>query len=132
MHVAVLCVLASLAGGCLFPFPATPISTAPTGDAPTPETLPPSAGSALPTSPPTPIPTPGTPGEPAAELPAPGAPQTPGAPQALTVWLSEQIGPLAEGRALDVLQQQFAAFEATHPGLTVDVLIKKAEGPGGI
>jgi ABC-type glycerol-3-phosphate transport system substrate-binding protein len=126
MHVTVFCALASLAGGCLFPFPATPIATAPTGEAPAPVTLPPSAGAALQTGAPTPAPTPGTPGEPTVALPAPGAPQT------LTVWISEQVGPLAEGRAVDVLQQQFAAFEATHPGLTVDVLIKKAEGPGGI
>jgi ABC-type glycerol-3-phosphate transport system substrate-binding protein len=121
MHLAVLCALAPLAGGCLFPSPATPIAVTPTGDASAPETP-----LALQTSAPTPAPTAGTPGEPTVDLPDPRAPQT------LTVWISEQIGPLAEGRALDVLQQQFAAFEATHPGLTVEVLIKKAEGPGGI
>jgi ABC-type glycerol-3-phosphate transport system substrate-binding protein len=48
------------------------------------------------------------------------------------VWISDQIGPLAQGQATDVLRQQLAAFEATHPGVTIEIAIKSAEGPGGI
>jgi ABC-type glycerol-3-phosphate transport system substrate-binding protein len=39
---------------------------------------------------------------------------------------------LAEGGAFDVLQRQIVAFEATHPSLEIELLIKAAEGPGGI
>jgi ABC-type glycerol-3-phosphate transport system substrate-binding protein len=54
----------------------------------------------------------------------------PGAPQKLTVWVNELVYPLGEGAAADVFAQQIAAFEATHPGLTIDVLRKKNEGKG--
>jgi multiple sugar transport system substrate-binding protein len=56
----------------------------------------------------------------------------PGAPQTFSVWISDQIGPLAQGLPADVLTQQFVAFEATHPGLTIEVAIKGTEGVGGI
>jgi ABC-type glycerol-3-phosphate transport system substrate-binding protein len=71
---------------------------------------------------------------PDALTPSTSIPDTPepGAPQTLTVWISEQIGPLTEGATADILMQQFAAFEATHPGLTIDVAVKSAAGPGRI
>jgi len=42
------------------------------------------------------------------------------------------VMPLAPGPLADVVEQQFTAFEATHPGLAVEVLPKKASGKGGI
>ena len=82
-----------------------------------------------------------TPG--AAETPAvpptsnPTAAPTPtstlvGPPDELTIWISDQAMPLSPGRLADVVAQQFAAFETTHPGLAVEVLPKKATGKGGI
>ena len=55
-----------------------------------------------------------------------------GTPQTFTVWVGDQIVPLAQGQAGDVLRQQLAAFEATHPGLTIDLAVKRAQGAGGI
>jgi ABC-type glycerol-3-phosphate transport system substrate-binding protein len=66
--------------------------------------------------------------------PTPGLTVTaepPGAPQTLTVWISDRVASPG-GRALEVLEQQLAAFEATHPDLTIELQIKEAEGQGGI
>ena len=59
-------------------------------------------------------------------------PVPPGAPQKLTVWIAELVSPLeADDRSL-IFEQQIMAFEATHPGLTIEVLYKKPEGKGGM
>ena len=145
LYAALLCALALLVTGCLF----SPTAPAPTWasttenlratetlsatqslsptvsslaaqDAPAPAENQPAAGLATTAQTPSTRQT-STPGTDAA-----------GSPQTLTVWVSEQIGPLAQGQAADVLRQQLAAFEATHPGLTIEVAIKQAAGPGGI
>jgi multiple sugar transport system substrate-binding protein len=59
-------------------------------------------------------------------------PIPPGAPQTLTLWITEVISPSEGGDEAQIFEQQIAAFEATHPGLTVQVLYKKPEGKGGI
>lgn len=145
IRVTVLFVLASLVAGCRFLLPTItpqlPIDTQSPADAPRPADAQPATGStpAPPTvlapGPPTGTETSLAPNAGAAETLVPtnvAEEHTTGAPQILTVWISDRIGPLANGRSLDVLQQQFAAFEATHPGLTIEVAIKSAEGPGGI
>jgi ABC-type glycerol-3-phosphate transport system substrate-binding protein len=48
------------------------------------------------------------------------------------VWIGDQIGSLPGNRSMDVLRQQLVAFEATHPGLTIEVMVKSTEGLGGI
>ncbi len=56
----------------------------------------------------------------------------PGDPQRLTVWIIELVAPI-EGAGQSILfEQQIAAFQATHPDLTVEVRYKKREGKGGI
>jgi ABC-type glycerol-3-phosphate transport system substrate-binding protein len=100
---------ATALGGCLFG--ATPEETTPD-----PAETPAGATVSEPTAAPTRLATP---------TPA-------GPPDSLTVWISDQVMPLSPGRLADVVGQQFAAFEATHPGLTIDVLPKKASGQGGI
>ena len=68
-----------------------------------------------------------------APLPSPTVtPVLPDAPQPLTVWITELVSPLEGGDAARVFAQQIAAFEATHPGLNIQVLLKKPEGKGGI
>jgi ABC-type glycerol-3-phosphate transport system substrate-binding protein len=66
-------------------------------------------------------------------LPTPtGTPVPAGAPDTLALWVTELVYPLKGGEAAQVLEQQVAAFEATHPGLTVQVWRKKPEGKGGM
>jgi ABC-type glycerol-3-phosphate transport system substrate-binding protein len=55
-----------------------------------------------------------------------------GPPDSLTVWISDAAVPVDSTPLTDVVGQQFAAFEATHPGLAIEVQHKKASGPGGI
>lgn len=107
--VVVATCLAALLGGCFFG--ATPEEATP-GPAETPAGSPATEPTAAPTRLATPTPV--------------------GPPDSLTVWISDRVMPLSSGRLADVVDQQFAAFEATHPGLTVEVLPKKASGKGGI
>jgi ABC-type glycerol-3-phosphate transport system substrate-binding protein len=58
-------------------------------------------------------------------------PDSPRAPETLTVWIGDTVAS-PDGIELEILEQQLAAFEATHPGLTVDVQIKKAKGQGSV
>ncbi len=106
MRVALVCALALLGSSCAFT--ATP--------APSPTDVP-----QVPQAQQTSAPTPGL----------TATPDPPGAPQTLTVWISERVAP-PDGGELEILEQQFAAFEATHPGLAVEVQIKKADGQGDI
>jgi ABC-type glycerol-3-phosphate transport system substrate-binding protein len=48
------------------------------------------------------------------------------------LWITELVSPLGETRQSQAFAQQLAAFEATHPGLTIQVLRKKPDGKGGI
>jgi len=59
-------------------------------------------------------------------------PVPPGAPQKLTVWITELVSPLEGDERSLAFEQQIVAFEATHPDLTVEVLYKKPEGKGGL
>jgi ABC-type glycerol-3-phosphate transport system substrate-binding protein len=101
------CILSVTGGGCIFQ--PTPLSSA-TATVPVLPSLQPETATPAPTA--TPVP--------------------PGAPHTLTVWITELVSPLGEGLAAQVFDQQIAAFEATHPGLTIQVLRKKAQGKGGI
>jgi len=107
ISIALICGLASLSGGCAFSDvpEATPIPATPTRALP--ETVTPVL-----TLTPTPIPR--------------------GAPQTLTLWVTELIAPLEGASQSQILAQQLLAFEATHPGLTIEVLYKKPEGKGGV
>jgi ABC-type glycerol-3-phosphate transport system substrate-binding protein len=126
----VLFVLLSLVAGCQFfsPMSATPLAT----DAQSAAVNPPVTTTVPASNSTTGAGTPLAPGASSAGTLAPtnDAESTPSAPQTLTVWISERIGPLSQGRSLDVLEQQFVAFEATHPGLTIDVAIKGTAGAG--
>lgn len=81
--------------------------------------------------------------------PAPGATATPASrpatptpasapampapsPITLTVWLPDTLVPPGDVQASAVLTQQIAAFAATQPDMGVQVLVKRAHGPGGI
>ena len=107
--IALLCGSASLAGGCL----STPTPEAASA-APTRTTAAVAAVTATPAV------------TPSATVSASAAPRT------LTLWITELVSPLEGGARSRVFEQQIAAFEATHPGLTVQVLHKKAEGKGGM
>jgi len=79
--------------------------------------------------------TPRTPEEPQTRVPPPTptatlAPAEP--PDTLVLWVTDLVYSLGGGEAEQVLEQQIAAFEATHPGLTVQVWRKKPEGKGGM
>jgi len=107
--VVVVACLATALGGCL-------LAATPEEATPDPAATPAGTAASEPTAAPTSVATP-----------------TPvGPPDSLTVWISDQVMPLSPGRLADVVEQQFAAFEATHPGLTIEVMPKKATGQGGI
>ncbi len=57
---------------------------------------------------------------------------TPGRPQTLTIWITEFVAPLEGGEVTETFARQIAAFEATHPGLTIQVIYKKPSGKGGM
>jgi ABC-type glycerol-3-phosphate transport system substrate-binding protein len=67
-----------------------------------------------------------------APTPAVTATPLPGAPQTITIWAPELLAPLDPDDSAVILEQQILAFEATHPGLTIEVLPKKTEGKGGL
>jgi multiple sugar transport system substrate-binding protein len=50
----------------------------------------------------------------------------------LVLWTTEDYAPSADTPGGEVLAQQLAAFEATHPDVTIDVVLKKPYGKGGI
>lgn len=50
----------------------------------------------------------------------------------LLLWLPPRFDPAAEGEAAQLLQSQLEAFEAEHPGVTVQTRIKGETGPGGL
>jgi ABC-type glycerol-3-phosphate transport system substrate-binding protein len=64
-------------------------------------------------------------------LPTP-TPVPAGEPQTLTLWVTELVLPLDSEAVQRIFEQQVLAFEATHPGLTIEVLHKKPDGKGGI
>ncbi len=80
--------------------------------APSPSPLPPSP------TPPLPTPTPS---------PMPGPPIAP-----LTLWLPEDLNPYGDGPGADLLARHLAEFQATHPDIQVQVIVKKSRGRGGL
>jgi ABC-type glycerol-3-phosphate transport system substrate-binding protein len=60
-------------------------------------------------------------------------PETPEAtqPVTLTLWVPEEFAPGAE-RGGDVLEARAAAFEATHPGVDLNYVLKAPYGKGGM
>lgn len=50
----------------------------------------------------------------------------------LTLWVPDVLNPLAETGGASLLLTQLNAFTQANPGVQVQVLVKKAEGPGGI
>jgi ABC-type glycerol-3-phosphate transport system substrate-binding protein len=79
---------------------------------------------------PTPAPTKGvtlTP-SPTATATEPPRPATP----LLRVWLPPQFDPAAENAPANLLKQRFADFEAEHPGLKIEIRIKKSDADNDI
>ncbi|MBN1815310.1 MAG: extracellular solute-binding protein [Anaerolineae bacterium] len=50
----------------------------------------------------------------------------------LKLWLPEELNPYGNGPGADILRQQLAEFNKSHPDLQVDVVVKKIHGRGGI
>ena len=59
-------------------------------------------------------------------------PLPPEEPSTLTLWITELVSPVDRDERSPIFEAQILAFEATHPGLTVVVRHKKAEGKGGL
>jgi ABC-type glycerol-3-phosphate transport system substrate-binding protein len=59
-------------------------------------------------------------------------PLPPEEPSTLTLWITELVSPVDRDERSPIFEAQILAFEATHPGLTVVVHHKKAEGKGGL
>ena len=53
-------------------------------------------------------------------------------PSTLTLWITELVSPVERDERSPIFEAQLLAFEATHPGLTVVVHHKKADGKGGL
>ncbi|MBN1935264.1 MAG: carbohydrate ABC transporter substrate-binding protein, partial [Anaerolineae bacterium] len=63
-------------------------------------------------------------------IPSP-TPLPPDAPQTLTLWVLDLVALPENVERWRSLEQQIEAFEATHPHISVDVLLKKRDGKGG-
>jgi len=50
----------------------------------------------------------------------------------LRLWLPEELDPYGEAPGMNLLAQQLADFGAAHPGLQVEITVKKAHGRGGL
>lgn len=50
----------------------------------------------------------------------------------LALWTTEELGPIGQTPGQRRLSAQIAAFEAAHPGVRIDVVLKKAYGKGGM
>ena len=48
----------------------------------------------------------------------------------LTVWTSEGLSPSSEAPGGQVLVEQLAAFDETHPDIRVEIYVKRSQGPG--
>jgi len=53
-------------------------------------------------------------------------------PMTLTFWTVESISPLAEGEAGEFVQTRVRLFEQANPEIEVNLLVKKANGKGGV
>jgi ABC-type glycerol-3-phosphate transport system substrate-binding protein len=59
-------------------------------------------------------------------------PVSPDMPQTITIWITELVSPFQGSSPAQLFEQQIAAFQATHPDLTIEVLHKKRDGKGGV
>ncbi len=50
----------------------------------------------------------------------------------LILWTVAEISPEAEGEAGEFIRDSLRAFERSHPGVDVEVILKKASGKGGV
>jgi ABC-type glycerol-3-phosphate transport system substrate-binding protein len=50
----------------------------------------------------------------------------------LTLWTTEELGPVGQSPGQRLLSAQIAAFEAANPGVKVNVVLKKPYGEGGM
>jgi ABC-type glycerol-3-phosphate transport system substrate-binding protein len=50
----------------------------------------------------------------------------------LRLWLPEELDPYGEAPGMNLLAQQLADFGAAHPGLQVEITVKKTHGRGGL
>jgi multiple sugar transport system substrate-binding protein len=75
-----------------------------------------------------------TPSAPTPQATSPAVSPTPTQPTTTTLvlWTTETFAPSADIPGGEVLAQQLAAFETTHPDVTIDILLKKSYGKGGI
>ena len=66
-------------------------------------------------------------------VPSPTAP-SPSAPTGitLTIWTIEPLSPAQSGESGRILAHQLAEFEAAHPDVAVECILKKPHGKGGI
>lgn len=53
-------------------------------------------------------------------------------PEALRLWVPPQFSPYSGSAAADLLYARLDEFVSQHPGLTLEVRVKAAEGPGGL
>ena len=81
---------------------------------------------------PTPVPTRQSTSTPAATVTATLLPEQGTENRSLRVWLPAQFNPAAENIPAEMLAQRLAEFEAQHPGLEIEVRLKKAETEGEI
>lgn len=90
--------------------------------------------SPTPTSAPTGVPADVTPSATLPVVPTPTWVPTPlpsDASQTLTVWMLDLVLPPNDPDRWRYWEQQIEAFEVTHPGVTVNLLLKKRDGKGG-
>lgn len=50
----------------------------------------------------------------------------------LTLWVPEELSPYQEGPAAALLAQHLAEFSQAYPNLQIEVIVKKAQGRGGL
>ncbi len=64
--------------------------------------------------------------------PTPGGAFLPPGPVTLTIWTTQEFAPTDEDAGGRLLLNQLLAFDRSHPDLTVEVIVKRPTGPGGI
>lgn len=64
--------------------------------------------------------------------PTPSRPPTVSSAITLTLWTTEDFFPTEDSDSGQILAQQWQAFEAAHPTVTIEYILKKPYGKGGI
>ena len=81
---------------------------------------------------PTPVPATATPDEPTPPATLTPTPEPTPIVTVLELWLPEELDPYGEQNGSQVLRSQLAEFSDAYPNLQVDVVVKKAQGRGGV